>query len=82
VTHAHSINQIGRCLAKQMPGRVGARSARTSPALWKRVRNAAGDTVKSQRVGGCEKSFQLSGKHGSVVPLGTEACRYFQRRES
>jgi hypothetical protein len=45
---------------------------------WKQVRNASGDTVKSLRVGG----FQLTGKHGPVVPPGTEACRYFQRRES
>ena len=49
---------------------------------WKQVRNASGDTVKSQRTGGCEKFFQLTGKHGPVVPPRTEACRYFQRRES
>jgi hypothetical protein len=48
---------------------------------WKQIRNASGDTVKSQRVGGCEKFRQLTGKHGPVVPPDTEACRYFQRRE-
>ena len=49
---------------------------------WKQVRSAGGDTVKSLRVGGCEKFFQLTGKHGAVVPPRTDACRYFQRRES
>ena len=48
---------------------------------WKKIRNASGDTVKSQRVGGCEKFHQLTRRHGPVVPPGTDACRYFQRRE-
>ena len=29
---------------------------------WKQIRNASGDTVKSQRVGGCEKFLQLTGQ--------------------
>ena len=49
---------------------------------WKKIRTASLDTVRSQRVGGCEKFHQLTGKHGPVVPPGTDACRYFQRRES
>jgi len=47
---------------------------------WKQVRNISGDTVKSQRAGGCEKFRQLTGKNGPVVPPRTEACRYFQRK--
>ena len=49
---------------------------------WRQRRSANGDTVKTERTGGCEKFHQLTGKHGAVVPPGTEACRYFQRRES
>jgi hypothetical protein len=47
---------------------------------WKQIRSARDDTVKTQRVGGCEKFYQLTGKHGPAVPQGTEACRYFQRK--
>ena len=81
-------------VAQTPTGRQGASSwAATGPfgatcgdcvflGYWKQIRNAAGDTVKSQRAGGCEKFFQLTAKHGPVVPSGTEACRHFQRRES
>src|SRR5262245_3700734 len=51
-------------------------------SYWKKILNARGDTIRSERVGGCERFHQLTGKHGAVVPPGTEACRYFQRRES
>jgi hypothetical protein len=48
---------------------------------WRQRRNGYGEIVKTERVGGCEKFHQLTGKHGPVVPPRTEACRYFQRRE-
>jgi hypothetical protein len=48
---------------------------------WRQVRNKAGDTVGTKHVGGCAKFFALTGKHGSVVPASTEACRYFERKE-
>ena len=47
---------------------------------WRQRRNRSGDVVKSVRVGGCEQFYKLTGKHGPVVPSGTEACRYFERR--
>ena len=49
---------------------------------WRQRLNGNGEIVKTERVGGCEKFHQLTGKHGPVVPPGTEACRHFQRRES
>jgi len=49
---------------------------------WRQRRNRSGDVAKTERTGGCEKFHQLTGKHGPVVPPGTDACRYFQRRES
>ena len=47
---------------------------------WRQRRNRSGDVAKTERTGGCEKFHQLTGKHGPVVPPGTDACRYFQRR--
>ena len=41
-------------------------------------RNASGDLVKSERTGGCQRYFQLTGKHGPVVPVTAGACRHFQ----
>ena len=41
-------------------------------------RNASGDLVKSERTGGCQRYFQLTGKHGAVIPPSACACRHFQ----
>jgi hypothetical protein len=49
---------------------------------WRQRRNGSGEIVKTERDGGCEKFYQLTGKHGPAVPAGTEACRHFERRES
>src|SRR5262245_2013212 len=45
---------------------------------WQQVRNAAGNTVATRKRYGCGKFFQLTGRHGPIVPKRTEACRYFQ----
>ena len=48
---------------------------------WEQVRNGTGDTVYSRRrTGCCAKFFQLTGKHGAVIPPGAGACRHFQPR--
>jgi hypothetical protein len=44
-------------------------------------RNKAGDTVKTTYRGGCQKFFELTGKHGAIVPANAPACRYFERKE-
>jgi hypothetical protein len=43
--------------------------------------NKAGDLVKATHRGGCEKFYQLTNKHGPIVPTHAAACRYFQRKE-
>jgi hypothetical protein len=43
-------------------------------------RNASGDLVKSERTGGCQRYFQLTGKHGPVVPATAGACRHFESK--
>jgi hypothetical protein len=48
---------------------------------WRQRRNGNGEIVKTERVGGCEKFHQLTGKHGAAVPPATAACRHFERRE-
>jgi hypothetical protein len=53
-------------------------------AFWgyyKRVRNKAGDNVKAVHRRGCEKFYQLTGRHGEIVPANAAACRYFERKE-
>src|SRR3954451_9751862 len=47
---------------------------------WQQRRNGIGEIVKTERVGGCEKYKQLTGKLGPVVPPRADACRYFERR--
>ena len=49
---------------------------------WRQRRSGNGEIVNTERTGGCEKFHELTGKHGAVVPPGTEACRHFARRES
>jgi hypothetical protein len=41
--------------------------------------NQSGDPVISSRHGGCAKFYQLTGKHGPVVPRRATACRHFVR---
>jgi hypothetical protein len=48
---------------------------------WRQRPNANGEIAKTKRVGGCAQFHKLTGKHGAVVPPGTEACRYFERQE-
>jgi hypothetical protein len=48
---------------------------------WRKFQNSSGDTVAAKRVGGCAKFFELTGKHGAVVPASAEACRYFKLRD-
>jgi hypothetical protein len=45
-------------------------------------RNKNGDTVKATHTGGCRKYFELTNRHGAVVPSHAAACRYFQRKEN
>jgi hypothetical protein len=40
-----------------------------------------GNTTKATHTGGCAKFFELTKKHGPVVPANAAACRYFQRKE-
>jgi hypothetical protein len=48
---------------------------------WEQVRNNAGTNVYSRhRAGGCAKFFQLTGKHGAVIPPGAGACRHFEEK--
>jgi hypothetical protein len=48
---------------------------------WQKRMNAAGDTIATTYRGGCEKFYQLTGKHGALVPASAAACRHFQRKE-
>src|SRR5262245_15284343 len=48
---------------------------------WEKRTNAAGDTVGTTHRNGCEKFYQLTGKHGGLVPASAAACRHFQRKE-
>ena len=43
---------------------------------FRKVCNAAGDTVATKRRLGCQKYFQLTSKHGAIVPANTLACRH------
>jgi hypothetical protein len=42
--------------------------------------NRSGDPLKATHHGGCEKFFQLTNRHGPVVPAHAAACKYFERR--
>jgi hypothetical protein len=44
-------------------------------------RTAAGDPIKSKHVRACAKYYELTGKHGAVLPANTPSCRHFQRRQ-
>jgi hypothetical protein len=49
--------------------------------FWQPVRNGAGDSVGGRhRAGCCGKFFQLTGRHGAVIPPGTGACRHFEEK--
>ena len=43
--------------------------------------NKSGDRIKATYRGGCHRFYQLTGKHGAVVPANAPACRYFERKE-
>jgi hypothetical protein len=47
---------------------------------YRQHRNGAGDTVKTTHRGGCEKFYQLTNRHGPIVPGDAPACRYFERK--
>ena len=47
----------------------------------RQIRNRSGDTVRSVGYRGCGKFYELTGRHGPVVPAHAAACRYFQRKE-
>ena len=47
---------------------------------WRHHRDRFGNTLKSTHSGGCAKFYELTGKHGPVVPPHAAACRYFQRK--
>jgi hypothetical protein len=90
--HLTSINpEFERQVAKSRPGM--AYFAGTGPfavscgdcaswSYWRQIRNASGDLVRTSKSSGCKKFFELTGRHGPALPPGTEACRYFERRES
>jgi hypothetical protein len=42
------------------------------------IRNNAGDLVRTVHRRGCKKFFELTGKHGDIVPANAAACRYFE----
>jgi hypothetical protein len=48
---------------------------------WRQISNASGDLVRTTKSQGCEKYFKLTGRHGPALAPGTDACRYFERRE-
>jgi hypothetical protein len=90
--HLTSIDaEFERQVAKTRPGM--AHFAATGPFgvtcgdcmswnYWRQVRNASGDLVRTTKSQGCEKFYKLAGRHGPAIPPGTDACRYFERRES
>src|SRR5512138_3619008 len=89
--HLTSINpEFERQVARTRPGM--AHFAGTGPFAatcgecvswnyWRQIRNASGDLVRTTKNQGCEKYFELTGKHGPALPPGTEACRHFERRK-
>jgi hypothetical protein len=44
------------------------------------IRNNAGRLRQGVHRRGCEKFYQLTGKHGDIVPASAAACKYFERR--
>jgi hypothetical protein len=50
---------------------------------WKQIRDASGDTVKTEfQRGRCEMFRQLTGKLGAVVPSDADACKHFVHRDT
>jgi hypothetical protein len=50
---------------------------------WRRIRNAAGDVVSTEKASGCCAEFhRLSGRHGPRVPRDALACAYFNPADS
>ena len=49
---------------------------------WRQHQDRFGNATKSTRTGGCAKFFELTKRHGPVVPPQAPACRYFKRKES
>jgi hypothetical protein len=47
---------------------------------WQRIKNDAGDIVRSVRSHGCARYFALTGIHGPAVSGRADACRHFERR--
>jgi hypothetical protein len=90
--HLTSINaELDRQVAQTQPGQ--AHFAGTGPFAatcgecmswnyWRRICNASGDLVRTTKSQGCKKYFELTGKHGPALPPGTDACRYFERRDN
>jgi hypothetical protein len=90
--HLTSVNaELDRQVARTQPGQ--AHFAETGPfaatcgdcvfwTYWKRIKNASGDLIKTSKSSGCKKFYELTGRHGPALAPGTDACRYFERRES
>jgi hypothetical protein len=43
--------------------------------------NKTGDVIKATHRGGCQKFYELTGKHGPIVPKHVPACKYFKPKE-
>jgi hypothetical protein len=43
-------------------------------------RNKAGDSIGATYRGGCHKFYELTNKHGPIVPANASACKYFERK--
>jgi hypothetical protein len=51
-------------------------------AYYQQRRDAAGNLIGAKfRRDGCRKFFELTGKHGPLVPANAAACKYFERKE-
>src|SRR5262245_1049479 len=49
---------------------------------YQQRRDAAGNLTNATfRRGGCQKFFELTGKHGPAVPPSACACKYFQLKD-
>jgi hypothetical protein len=47
---------------------------------YQQHRNKSGDTTHAVYRGGCHKFYELTNKHGPIVPANASACRYFERK--
>jgi hypothetical protein len=47
---------------------------------YQQRRNKSGDATHAVYRGGCHKFYELTNKHGPIVPANASACKYFERK--